>query len=211
MNDKPELEVLPSPNDIGANLSLDLVLSLLASDDGMIMMPHVNHHWFQGHLDVNVREIHDIYMTLASDDGTSMTGPQKEVCFQVFQHVDTDTNDRSCAELFYVDGKVVPVRGLVRPIYTDESEPFFEAVRDVKQQLNDGATIEQARDHLKKAHKFLIAPVDGLHRVEVVNHIAKTNENFAALKSKTSFLVNLLSVKIPPGQNTRKSYIFILM
>ena len=196
-----ELESINSDTKFGHQLSIKVILSLVAVDSsGKMMMPYVNHHWFQGRNDRNIEAIRNLYQDLLKKDQAGATiAPSKEIRMMVFSRMPHNiTNDNGC-RLHYTDGKLINdeegMEGYVVPLCSNDISRFHDVLHDIQSQAKDNKTLQELRSIVKE-NNLLFAPIDGLHRLQIIHDLISEDENnLAALNEKTFFTTEFRVLK----------------
>ena len=211
-----DIKIHDSLGGLFANLSLLELLSLVMTDkEHNILMPYVNHHWFQGYHDPNVTAIKNGYKKCV-DGEASEQGPTKEMTFCFFRILDADQvkkkkenidneggetlrdsegdeqekegtqtdnekfddiYEKDVCRLYRSNGEEFKTDKKATMVYSEEINKVVGFLKELKHHCEQKSnTLETAREFVKKKGIF-IAPTDGLHRLQVLNHLCAENND----------------------------------
>ncbi len=183
MNEEPPiLQSLSSFEPLGdiTTLSLSELLSLLYLDDKkQILIPSINHHWFQGHLNRNVIDIKNSYAKFFNPtNGVSESGPSKDYVLSFFKVTQSSNHLSLGCKLYFTDGKRGPSNVQAFPVSKHEKTQIIQLITSLQElSKNPDSTLDDMRRYVTEKGYF-IAPVDGLHRISVLHELHLSDPSF---------------------------------
>ena len=156
----------------GLNLTVAHMLELvLRNAQGEIVMPNVNHHWFQGEKATPIR---DLLNTVGEQ--SNLEALNRDMRFMVFKRVrgaDVRKKHPKMVPLFHNTGYKMTHPDdlkLALPCTEGDKEAFVNQYRAVEGRLKGvrgGYTVNDS---------YFIAPMDGLHRMMVLDMLRKNDQ-----------------------------------
>ena len=152
------------------------VLALIPRSSNRLLLPPVNHHWFNGFENENVKEIERNYRNFCASKSTSDVDLSHTITLTVF--TPAAENQHECTFLFengesHVGGK----RYSILP--PSRYPEFFSFLTKLKEKGRDFNELQKFV--VESQDKFFVAPIDGLHRLTVLNKLCTEPETLCAL------------------------------
>ena len=118
-------------------------------------------------------------------------GINKQIQMFVCKQVTLPSNIHNLCPLYFTNGKEAPQEyGCAQPMIEDDTKEFFDILQIVKQNTKDKEVEKLRADHIEQS-KFMLVPIDGLHRLQVCNNISKSD----VLPDMESFVVDFFVLK----------------
>ena len=153
--------------------------------EGSLLIPDVNHHWFNGFSNVNIKEMMDIYLKFIDDDCCEELEISQEVSFMVFR--DVSKGDKIKCELRSPTSETFENPKFVAPVSITQKNEFFDLLTSFRTE-HEHTDLQKLRDLVRKrSTSFYVAPIDGLHRLMILNHLANKDGNIERMSNSRTF------------------------
>ena len=142
------------------------VLALIPRSANRLLLPPVNHHWFNGYGNENVQEIERNYRNFCATESSSDVDLSHTITLTVF--TPAAENQPDCA--FQFENGESNVGGKRYSILPPSRYPdFFSFLTELKKK---GRNFNELQEFVESQDKFFVAPIDGLHRLTVLNKLS---------------------------------------